>query len=194
MIFVNLSSNYVQLFSNDFKYEFENRNFERKLPELLITIFKNKFYDKIFVLNWPWSFTTLRIWCLALNMLNFFYDNKIEFYSINKLDLYKKLLNLYDFPSKWIIYIWQKRNYWLYDFENNTYIVVNELNKYINSNIFVDYIVDDNIDKNFMVSFVLEKNLNIEINNNWFDLHKIFLSINPSKQLIPDYIISPNIS
>lgn len=197
MFFVNFSSNYVQILWNDFKYEFENRNFEQILPNILSQIYEKNFYDKIFVLNWPWSFTTLRIWSVALNMLNLFKDYKIQYYSTNKINFYKQIRKQLNLPRYWLIFIWQKLNYRLYDFDADSFITQDITQLSLVEEFFVDWLSAwllwefDN--KKVFISIQSDKLLVTYWSNKiliWIEE----LGIQPVFNLVPDYMISPNIS
>ena len=92
---------------------------EELLWKELINLYRDKWFDNVVVLNWPGGFTNLRVWTLCLNLLNTLLENQLTFYDISKIDLYKKAYEKWFLPKYWVIYIGQKRNIWLRDFENN---------------------------------------------------------------------------
>lgn len=121
MLFINISWDYISIFGDEVEYNFENKNLERVLPQVLKDIYEKKFFDKIYVLNWPWSFTSLRVGSLCLNTLNFLYPGKIDFFDISKIDFFKYFVDKNFLPNIWVLYIWQKKNFWKYDFDLQNY-------------------------------------------------------------------------
>lgn len=125
VMIINLWYKWVQIIDNH-TYYLEKNNLEYNFPLFLKKIWLK---NKIYIINWPWSFTTLRIGCIVLNTLNYIYKWKFEFYEINKIDFLKKLYNEWLINKVINIYIWQEKNYLIYDFEKNTYKIWNDNNQ-----------------------------------------------------------------
>lgn len=156
---INLWYDWIQIFDKKIYYVKKNK-LEIQFPIFLKNLWLKK---DIYIINWPWSFTTLRIWCIVLNTINYIYNFNINFYEINKIELFKKLYDKWLINSKINIYIWQEKNFLIYDFENNIFKIWNE----------------DNIKDIDIFNY-----LNIDINDyNW----------NETKILKPYYFIPPNI-
>lgn len=199
MLFINISWDFISIFWDNINYVFENKNLERNLPEILLDIYKKKFFSKIFVINWPWSFTSLRVWSLCLNTLNFIYDKEIILSNISKIDFYKYLVDRWVLPNIWIIYIWQKKNYWKYDFVKLSYELISwDLIYQIKEKYFIEDLSSNllnNIDKSIIVtmSYSLD-NLIIQIDNNSFSFKISDFSFIEGEFIQPNYMIQPNIS
>ncbi|MDR0369869.1 MAG: hypothetical protein LBH96_05170 [Candidatus Peribacteria bacterium] len=52
-----------------------------------------------------------------MNLLNALVENQIDFYSVSKIALYQYAYEQGKMPKYGIIYIGQKRNIWLWNFE-----------------------------------------------------------------------------
>ncbi len=199
MILFNISLEKIQIFWEK-KYNLENKNIERELPKKLKTITQESEDKNILVINGPWSFTALRSWCLALNILNFSCDFFYDIYSISKIDLYKYLFNNWFLPKIGIIFIWQKNNFWKYNFETKTQEKINYKNISFDENTFIDtlwYIKEEDIKNK-----ALPKLINFNIKNSAFFMDfdqkniKIDpeeLNLEPTKEISPNYMINPNI-
>ena len=119
-IFINISSDSVLTDTWDnYRIVIPRDHVERLLWGELIKLYREKWFENAIVLNWPGWFTNLRVWTLCLNILNTLLGNKLSFYDVSKIDLYKKAYEKWILPKYWVIYIWQKRNIWLRDFEKN---------------------------------------------------------------------------
>lgn len=194
MLFVNLSLDKIVIIWWKNKIFLAKKNLERILPQVLKKLFDEKFFSKIFVINWPGSFTSIRVGTLCLNMLNFLYKNKIDFYNISKIDLYSYFVSQKSLPSKGILHIWQTKNYWLYDFLNQDYkqIIFQEVENY-KQNVFFDETFQDVLGNKVEVDFDW-LNLILKFGN---DIKKIDIKkigIKKDKSIKPIYIIKPNIT
>lgn len=119
-IFMNISIDSVLIDTWDkYRINIPRDNVEKLLWEELVKLHREIWFENVIVLNWPGGFTNLRVWTLCLNVLNTLLENQLSFYGISKIDLYKKAYEKWVLPKYWIIYIGQKRNIWLRDFEKN---------------------------------------------------------------------------
>ncbi len=119
-IFMNISLDCIIIDTWD-KYRIVlPRDFvEKTLWKELVELHRKIWFENVVVMNWPGGFTNLRVGTLCLNILNTLLENKLYFYDVSKIDLYKKAYEKWFFPKYWVIYIWQKRNIRLWDFEKN---------------------------------------------------------------------------
>ena len=119
-IFMNISIDSVLIDTWDnYRINIPRDNVEKLLWEELIKLHREIWFENVVVLNWPGGFTNLRVGTLCLNVLNTLLKNQLSFYDISKIDLYKKAYEKWFLPKYWIIYIGQKRNIWLRNFEKN---------------------------------------------------------------------------
>lgn len=142
-MFINISSDKVQIF--DWKKDiFLDRNgIENIFWKTLVKINKKSPIKEIFLLNWPWWFTNLRVWTLCINLLNTLENQKIKIYDLDKFTLFKYLFSKWIIPNQWIVYIWQKKNIWIYDLNKNIY-QKQELNNFnLDWKYFLDQVLDD---------------------------------------------------
>lgn len=191
MLFLNISLPQIILEINWETKIIENKKTEETIPKILFEYFEKYNFKNITIINWPWSFTALRIWSLSINILNFLKNYNLNLFSIDKITLYKYLFEKNFLPWKWIIYIWQKKKALLYDFEND-----------FSENIFIDNLEQKNLFTDFWLN---SKNINIlkinlqnqKLNIN-FENNNILVSpkeiTKPEKTIQPNYLIQPNIS
>ena len=116
MLFLNISTDNMVLEIEWEKILLNRNDIENTLGEKLVQIYRQYHFDKVFILNWPGGFTNLRVWTLTVNLLNSLENWKIDAYYITKIDFFKHFVDQWILPNKGIIYIWQRKNVWLYDF------------------------------------------------------------------------------
>ena len=90
---------------------------DRELGKVLVNLDREQAISECLVLNWPWGFTNLRVWTLALNLLKTLKNNQISFFSLSKLELYNLFYQKGWIGSKILVYIGQRLNVWLWDLE-----------------------------------------------------------------------------
>lgn len=129
MLFCNISSDKVHI--NDAQGEafLERNGIEKVLGPTLIDWHEKSPFDQIFLLNGPGGFTNLRVWALTWNLvahLLHLRKQTVQFFSCTKIDLYRYFVKKGILPSIWYIYLWQKHSVWKYDFEKDSYVMVNQ--------------------------------------------------------------------
>lgn len=182
---------------------------ERLLWWELIKLYREKWFENVVVLNWPGWFTNLRVGTLCLNILNTLLENKLSFYDISKIDLYKKAYELWYLPKHWIIYIWQKRNIRLWDFEKNEKIwqysfneleCLKEMERF--ENVFIEDVEEKDyypewIDKYIKYHVVFNESAILLINGRDFNKSPISideLDLEPLKSIAPNYMMEPSVT
>ena len=157
----------------------ENKDLEKNLPKLLLEQSKNK--TEIFVLNGPWSFNGLRIGILCINLLNQLENQKYNLFEISKPELILKLFEDKKIGRKWLIYIGQRNNFWLVDWQKKTLEKVSKSQINFSD---LDWIEDMN----------LVENENLEKINFFEYLKKLDKKNFESKKFLEtNYMIQPNI-
>ena len=209
-IFMNISIDSVITYTWDKYWIIIPRDHvEELLWKELINLYREKWFDNVIVLNWPGWFTNLRVGTLCLNILNTLLENQLNFYDISKIDLYKKAYEKWFLPRYWVIYIWQKRNIRLRDFENNekiwqySFIELKDLDEVKNvENVFVEDVQDNEYYPEWM-----DKYLKYHTLLNWTDIYLVdnkiadwkWISIdefdlNPLKSIAPNYMMEPSVT
>ena len=180
---------------------------EKSLWWELIKLYREKWFENVIVLNWPGGFTNLRVGTLCLNILNTLLGNKLSFNDISKIDLYKKAYELWYLPRYWVIYIWQKRNIRLRDFEKNEKIWQYSFNEIENleemknvESVFIEEVEDKEyypewMDKytKYHIVFGWDSILLIDgndLNKNWISIGE--LNIQSFKSVAPNYMMEPS--
>lgn len=115
-LIINISLDHVAVYSSDSHSVIPYKNLERTLPKKLKEIFLLHTPQACIVLNWPGGFTALRIWSLSIQMLCDHFG--IDCYSVSKIAFYRHYYEQGLIPRFYRAYIWQKNNFWLYDFDN----------------------------------------------------------------------------
>ncbi len=209
-IFINISSDSV-LTDTWEKYRIViPRDFvEELLWKELINLYREKWFENVVFLNWPGGFTNLRVGTLCFNLLNALLENQLTFFDISKIDLYKKAYEKWFLPKFWVIYIWQKRNIWLRDFENNEKIwqySFNELKNLdemdVSDNVFIEDVEDEEYYPEWMNVYLKYHTL-----LNWTDIYLIdnrtanwnYISLGefdlkPLKSIAPNYMMEPSVT
>lgn len=209
-IFMNISIDSIIIDTWD-KYRITlPRDFvEKSLWKELVELHKKIWFKNVIVLNWPGGFTNLRVGTLCLNILNALLENKLYFYDISKIDLYRKAYELWCLPKYWVIYIWQKRNIRLRDFEKNEKIwqysfnELKDLEEIKNvENVFIENIEDENYYPEWVVEYekyhvVFEWNDIFLLDGKDFNKNPVSIDefgLEPLKLVSPNYMMEPSIT
>ncbi len=202
-LYMNISSDEIVISDWEMNIFLSRNEVEKVLWPKLVQLFREWNYSNVIVLNWPWWFTNLRVGTLCINILNSLLDNQINIYDISKINLYEKAYKWWCLCSKWIIYIGQKRNVWLWDFEKLEKIwqySFDELKEIINYPIFLDEVIDESYYPERLKVYS-KINLSFDWNNitikNW-DSSIIFsvndLKLEALKSISPNYMMEPSIT
>ena len=202
-LFMNISTDQVIISDGEMNISLNRNDVEKVLWPKLVQLVHEWNYENIIVLNWPGGFTNLRVGTLCLNILNTLLGNQLTFYDISKIDLYKKAYEKWFLPKYWVIYIWQKRNIRLRDFERNEKVwqfSFDELKEEIDSPIFLDEVIDENYYPDYLNEYSKVKtsfdwtNLSIDNNDKIINLYIDELDLKPSKSIAPNYMMDPSIT
>lgn len=209
-IFMNISIDSVLIDTGDnYIISIPRDHVEELLWKELIQLYRERWFDNVVVLNWPGWFTNLRVGTLCLNILNALLGNQLSFYDISKIDLYKKAYEKWFLPKYWVIYIGQKRNIRLRDFEKNeklwqySFIELKDLGKIQNTeNVFIEDVEDKEYYPEWMNEY-----LKYHILLNWTEIYIIdnktadwkWISIDefnlkPLKSIAPNYMMEPSVT
>ena len=202
-LFMNISSDEVEISDGETDIFLHRNDVEKVLWPKLVQLVREWDYENIIVLNWPGWFTNLRVGTLCLNILNTLLENKLSFCDISKIELYKKAYEKWILPKYWVIYIWQKRNIRLRDFEKNEKMgqySFDELKGKIDSPIFLDEVFDNNYYPDWLDEYVKIKTSfdwsNLAIDNNGkiitFSIEE--LNLKSSKSIAPNYMMDPSVT
>ena len=209
-ICINISSDSILIDTWDnYRINIPRDFVDQYLWKELNDLHKKIWYKNVIVLNWPGGFTNLRVWTLCLNLLNTLLEHQLSFYDISKIDLYKKAYKLWYLPRYWIIYIWQKRNIRLRDFENNEKIWQYSFSELENleelkdvENVFIDDVDDRNYypeSMNKYIKYHIMFEWDVIHLIDWKDYNKKVIKIdeldlNPLKSIAPNYMMEPSVT
>lgn len=209
-IFMNISSDSVLTDTWDnYRIVIPRDHVEKMLWWDLIKLYREKWFDSVIVLNWPGGFTNLRVGTLCLNILNTLLENKLSFCSISKINLYKIAYGKWILPRYWVIYIWQKRNIWLRDFESNEKIwqySFNELENLEEMKNTEEVFIDDVEEWNYYPEW-MDKYLKYHTLLNWSEVYFVDnktvswnkiaideLNLESLKSIAPNYMMEPSMT
>lgn len=209
-IFINISSDSVLIDTWDkYRISIPRDHVERLLWGELVNLHRERWFDNVVVLNWPGGFTNLRVGTLCLNILNTLLENQLDFYDISKIDLYKKAYEKWYLPKYWVIYIWQKRNIRLRDFEKNEKIWQYSFNELKDleemkdiENVFIEDIEDENYypewtNEYLKYHIVFEWDIIFIIDKKYRIKNQILideLDLKPLKSIAPNYMMDPSVT
>lgn len=208
-IFMNISIDSVLIDTWDnYRINIPRDNVEKLLWEELVKLYRKIWFENVIVLNWPGGFTNLRVGTLCLNVLNTLLENQLNFYDISKIDLYKKAYEKWILPKYWVIYIGQKRNIRLRDFEKNEKIWQYSFNELKDleemkevENVFVEDIEEQGYYPDWMNEYVkyhIVYDWNIVLID-WKNYNKNQISIDEFnleslKSIAPNYMMEPSVT
>lgn len=197
MLFANISGDEVKIYYKSKNISLPNKDIERVLPVKLKELTNNDLPEKILLLNGPGSFTAIRIGTLSFNLWNYINKNQIQLYNITKLDLFTYLHKQNIIPNQWIIYIWQKKNFWEYDCKIQNHKIINDFkllpDKYRVDDVHTDLL--PNLESSKFIRIWMQDAQTLFISYQWkkHKLHRQELDLKPQTQVKPEYLISPNI-
>ena len=175
---------------------------DRELGKVLVNLDRKQAIWECLVLNWPWGFTNLRVWTLALNLLKTLKDNQISFFSLSKLELYTLFYQKSRIGSKILVYIGQRLNVRLWDLKWwNLISTVKKSEIDQLSSQYPDLMLDQVYDTTYFEPTIPQ--LSYEFRIDWCHLKSSdtehFLSrdeltLHPVERLEPNYMIEPNVN
>jgi hypothetical protein len=142
MLFLNISTDQIYIEIENEIINLDRNELENIIWPTLIKLYTKYKFTKVFLINWPGGFTNLRVWILALNLLNTLENWKIDIFSISKIDFFDHFVKKWFLPKKWIIYIWQKKNIRYYDFTNSNYETIKKEDIDYNEELFFDLVYE----------------------------------------------------
>ena len=193
MLFLNISTDQVLIQIQDETISLDRQEIENIIWPILVKLYKKYNFTKALLLNGPWWFTNLRVWTLALNLLNSLENWKIDIFSCTKIELFKYFVDKAQLPNKWIIYIWQKKNIRLYDFKKEDYQTIKKEDINYDQDIFFDLVYDKEYfesEKQVDINLV-DENLILNYKNNDLSTNITKLNLKAEKMIEPKYFIQP---
>ncbi|HOG15398.1 MAG TPA: hypothetical protein PK674_02315 [Candidatus Absconditabacterales bacterium] len=192
MLFLNISSDQVNIEIQNEKLKLDRDKIENKIGPTLVKLYRKYSFDKIFLLNGPGGFTNLRVGTLAINLLNTLEKGGIDIYSISKIDFFKYFINQNILPNKGIIYIGQRKNVRLYDFEKQKYETIKIDNIDKKEDIFFDLVYEkDYFDTETIGIFSKNNNIILKYKGKEFEISLENLDIKAQKMVEANYFIQP---
>lgn len=192
MLFLNVSTDNMTIEIENEKILLARNNIEETIWETLVNLYRKYHFQKVFILNWPWWFTNLRVGTLSLNLLNSLENWAFEIYSISKVDFYKHFVNQGILPNKWIIYIGQRKNVRLYDFDKWNYETIKKDDINYNDNLFFDLVYEEwYFDKKTVDINIKWETIVMNYNDNLYETNIQELALHAEKIVDAKYFIKP---
>lgn len=200
MLFVNISSDYIHLL-DDQEEEFLQRNgVENTCWPILLEFTQKHPVETLILLNGPGGFTNLRVGTLTINTLNTILEHDtgtfIPIASLTKIQLYTYAYHQGWLPRYGVLYIGQKHNVWLYDFEQETYEQIQLDEIHYSDDIFLDFVHDDYwTTTEHMISFSMNNNtLYLHYRDESHEISISQLHIPLTMTVQPQYLIDPTMN
>ena len=201
-ISIDISSDKIRIFGLDHPIFLERTGVDVELGKVLVNLDKEKNLTEILVLNGPWGFTNLRVSCLALNLLKTLKKGQLSFFSLSKIELYQHCYRRAWISRYGAIYIGQKSNVRLRDFEENKLIspVKKDQLSALSSEyegLFVDQVYErDYFDEALpSLDYTFEQQgLSLHFKGETYHLPREDFAPQEVEMLHPNYMIEPNIS
>lgn len=192
MLFLNISTDLINIEIEKEKIKLDRNEVENTIWPTLVRLYKNYKFKEVFLLNGPWWFTNLRVWTLAINLLNTLENWSIDIFSISKIDFFNYFVQQNILPSKWIIYIWQKQNVRLYDFNDLEYTTTKKSELNYNQELFFDLVYEkEYFGKQELDIYKLNNNIILKYNKKEFNTSIKELNLEANKLVEAKYFIQP---
>lgn len=200
MLFLNISSDYVQILDGQDEQFLARNSIEHTLWPTILEYTKAHPVEMIFLLNGPGGFTNLRVGTLTFNMLNHLIQHDtgtfIPLASITKLNLYGFAYEQWWLPRYGIIYIGQKHNVWKYDFQQKQKEQITIEDIQYSEEIFLDFVHDHYwANDEHMISFSMEDNAPY-LRYRWesYKIELMNLRLPLTMTVEPQYLIEPTMN
>ena len=192
MLFLNISTDNMTIEIENEKLLLARNNIEETIWETLVNLYRKHLFQKVFILNWPWWFTNLRVGTLSLNLLNSLENWAFDIYSISKVDFFNHFVKQWILPNKWIIYIGQRKNVRLYDFDKWSYETIKKDEINYNDNLFFDLVYEEwYFDKKTIDINIQWEKIIMDYNDNVYETTTEELWLQPEKIVDAKYFIKP---
>ncbi len=199
---IDISSDKIAIYGSSETLFLERNGVDLELGKVLVELDQKEERTKIAVLNGPWGFTNLRVGCLAINLLKTLKQDQLSLFSLSKIELYQHFYRKGWIPRYWVIYIGQKLNLWLWDFEINKLIKTikkTELSEVQDqyAEFFLDQVYDETYfewDFPQLVYVFTPEGCELSYKEDKFFSNYQELAFHAVEKLEPNYMIEPNIS
>ena len=201
-ISIDISSDKIRIFGLDHPIFLERTGVDVELGKVLVNLDKEKNLTEMLVLNGPWGFTNLRVGCLALNLLKTLKKGQLSLFSLSKIELYQHFYRRAWISRYGAIYIGQKSNVRLRDFEENKLIspVKKDQLSALSSEyggLFVDQVYErDYFDEALpSLDYTFEQQgLSLHFKGETYYLPREDFAPQEVEMLHPNYMIEPNVN
>jgi len=200
MLFINISSDYLHLLDDQDEHFLPRNGIENILGPTLLDYTKSHPVETIFLLNGPGGFTNLRVGTLTINMLNTLLEHDtgtfIPIASITKMDFYGYAYKQGRLPRYGIIYIGQKNNIRLCDFQEQGHKQITLEEIQYSDDIFLDWVHDPYwANDEHMISFSMDNNtIYLHYQGNTHEIPLSNLRIPLTMTIEPQYLINPTMN
>ncbi len=147
----------------------------------------------IYVLNWPGSFTNLRLGSIVINTLAHLSTTPITLYSLSKSDFWHTCFTHDAIGQYGVLYIWQKKNARLFDALAQTHEKKTLVDLYEKADLFYENIGTRESDKKTQLSFD-EATCTVTLWNKQTAISLEAFPWSTVDSITPEYVIEPNIS
>lgn len=172
---------------------------EEHLTTTIIELYREYRPNTLYVINGPGSFTNLRVWALVANLLWSLSKWVLQIVTIGKIDLFRYLYQQGILPEQWYLYFWQRKNFWVYNVQNDDCSTYSKQNfsdtEEVREDFFVDWFVGGDFPffEDRSSEIVVESKSGrvvVSYKGEELDCTDIFL---PTQKIDPTYGVEPNI-
>ena len=172
---------------------------EEHLTQQVVELYMEYRPTALYVINWPGSFTNLRVGALIANLMWSLSKWTLQLMTIDKVSLFRYLYLQGILPISWYIYFWQRKNFRISHLENDDHSTYSKQNfadtEQVRPDFFVDWFVGGDFpfftERSQEITIVFEEwRIMISYQDSRLDCTDIFL---PVQKIDPIYGIEPNI-
>lgn len=145
-MFLNISADQIICFVAQTCHRLPYQSIEKTFGPWFLELLNTYSPSNVYVLNGPWSFTTLRVCCLALTLIQQQQKNMRNLFSSTKPDFFSHLANTqHNFPSLIGMTIWQKKNCRRYTCATQQYEKISLNDRQQDTSLYIDHLEDINL-------------------------------------------------
>lgn len=172
---------------------------EEHLTQQVVDLYMEHRPSTLYVINWPGSFTNLRVGTLVANLMWSLSKWTLQLMTIDKLSLFRYLYLQGILPVSGYIYFWQRKNFRIMNMETDDTTTYSKQNfadtEHVRPDFFVDWFVGGDFpffgDRSQEITIAVEDGrIMISYQNSLLDCTDIFV---PTQKIDPMYGIEPNI-
>lgn len=194
---ISLGFDVITILTDQDSVTLERNDIEYRLGPCVIDLLQQGHEESIYVINWPGSFTHVRLWCLVLNTLSVLPHSRLKLFNLDKLSFYRHFVKKWFLPSLSYLFIGQKRFCRQYDYsDNNKKLIAIDSIAHDSGDFFCDPIGQWPLPTHDHFVSLVSRDGKVGVHFRWKHITDSPDSVGfaASHSLTPDYMIEPHIS